>query len=57
MTKEEYLAAAAAIRDLRFIQASSVVGAKLSNDKKALAYMQHLSELQSKLEIEAMKGE
>lgn len=55
MTKVDYREAADAIRDLRFIQAASVVGAKLNDDKKAKAYMQHLADLQSKLEAEAMK--
>ena len=55
MSKDDFRAAADAIRDLRFIQAASVVGVKLSDDKKAKAYMQHLADLQSKLEAEAMK--
>jgi len=55
MTKQDYRDTADAIRDLRFIQAAAVVGAKLGDEKKAKAYMSRLSELQSKLESEAMK--
>lgn len=55
MTPQDFREAADAIRDLRFIQAASIVGAKLSDDKKAKAYMQRLADLQSKLETEAMK--
>ena len=55
MTKDDFRAAADAIRDLRFIQAAAVVGAKLGDEKKAKAYMALLNKLQQKLEAEAMK--
>lgn len=55
MDKEDFKLAADAVRDLRFIQAAAVVGAKLGDEKKAKAYMARLNELQQKLEAEALK--
>ena len=55
MTPEQYRLAADAVRDLRFIQAASVVATKQFNTKEVKAYMNSLAVLQQVLEQEAMK--
>lgn len=55
MTKEELRDIASAIRDLRFLQSASIVGAKLMHSKEAKSYMARLAYLQELVDKEAMK--
>ena len=55
MTKEDLRDIASAIRDLRFIQASALVGASLTDSKEAKKYMARLAQLQELTDKEAMK--
>jgi len=41
------------LTDLQFVQANSIVGVQLQDNKKALAYMKRLSDLRELVKLEA----
>lgn len=55
MTSDQLRDIAEALRDLRFIQASSIVALRLKENKATVAYMNKLAVLQQLCEQESLK--
>lgn len=57
LDKETIIAVRKVIRDMRIMQASSIVASGLNKHKQAIAYMNHLENLDKLLEQETLKGD
>lgn len=52
MSREDLIQIKRLLMDLRFIQAAALVGAQLSDDKNAIAYMRTITRMEKAVETE-----